>query len=97
MEQRHVWVTTRRIKPGTLDQFRRAWRPEGSPDGLAAAFAYWSDDGSQVTGVSLWTSKASCDQWRSSDAEQRRRQAMAELVEDESEGFYDGVELSPPG
>jgi heme-degrading monooxygenase HmoA len=96
MEQRHVWMTTRRIKPGTLDRFRRAWRPEGSPEGLAAAFAYWSDDGGEVTGVSLWTSREACDEWRTSAAEERRRQAMAEFVEEETEAFYDGVELTPP-
>jgi hypothetical protein len=96
VEQRHVWTTTRRIRPGTLDEFQRAWRPEGHPAGLESAFAYWSDDGGEVTGVSLWDTKASCDAYRASGAEERRRQAMAEFVESENETFYEGVEFTVP-
>jgi heme-degrading monooxygenase HmoA len=96
VEQRHVWTTTRRIKPGALDEFQRAWRPEARPAGLEAAFAFWSDDGRQVTGVSLWDTKDSCDAWRASEAELHRRQAMADLVQDEQESFYDGVEFTVP-
>jgi heme-degrading monooxygenase HmoA len=96
VEQRHVWTTTRRIKPGTLDEFQRAWRPEGHPAGLEAAFAYWSGDGREVTGVSLWDTKDSCDAWRASSAEESRRQAMADYIEEEQESFYDGVEFTVP-
>jgi hypothetical protein len=97
VEARHVWTTTRRIKPGNLDEFQRAWRPEGRPAGLEAAFAYWSDDGGEVTGVSLWDVKASCDAYRASEAEEHRRQAMADYIEEERESFFDGVEFTVPG
>ena len=33
MEENFVWVTTRQIKPGTLADFKRLWRP-----GLAGTF-----------------------------------------------------------
>jgi heme-degrading monooxygenase HmoA len=96
MEQRYVWATTRRIKPGTLEDFERAWRPERHPDGMVGALAYWSEDGEHVTGVSLWDSRESCDRWRASEAEAHRREALAPYVEEESENFYRGVELKVP-
>ena len=96
MEERYVWVTTRRLPPATLEEFLRAWRPERHPEGMEKAFAYWSQDGREVTGVSFWDSKESCDRWRASEAEARRGQAMASYVQDESEAFYKGRELRVP-
>ena len=80
MEEHFVWMTTRRIKPGTLADFEREWRPEPYPEGLRRAFAYWSDEGVEVIGVSFWDTKESCDAWRASEAEARRRVAMAPYV-----------------
>ena len=96
MEERYVWVTTRRLKPGTLDDFEHAWRPEQRPEGMERAFAYWSEDGREVMGVSFWESQDTCDRWRASEDEARRRQAMAPYVEEESEAFYMGRELGLP-
>ncbi|GAB2899429.1 hypothetical protein GCM10027074_77660 [Streptomyces deserti] len=45
MEVDFVWVTTRRIRPGTLEEFETAWRPAPSPQGLRRTFAYWSCQG----------------------------------------------------
>jgi len=91
-----VWMTTRRIRPGTLAEFERAWRPEGAPPGMRKAYAYWSEDETEVTGVSFWDSKEACDTWRATDAEARRRGAMAPFVVEEREGFYHGRELTVP-
>ena len=44
MEEHFVWMTTRRIKPGTLTEFEKAWRPGPHPEGMLTAYAYWSDD-----------------------------------------------------
>ena len=96
MKEHFVWMTTRRIKPGTLAQFEWAWRPDTHPDGMLRAYAYWSDDEQQIIGVSVWDSKESCDAWRASEAEARRREAMAPLVVDEQELFYRGRELIVP-
>jgi hypothetical protein len=41
MEEHFAWMTTRRIKPGTLAEFKRAWRPDTHPDGMRRAYAYW--------------------------------------------------------
>ena len=60
------------------------------------AYAYWSEDEQQVIGVSFWDSKDSCDAWRTSEAEARRREVMAAYVLDEQEAFYRGRELLVP-
>jgi hypothetical protein len=44
MADRYVWVTTRQLTPGTLEEFERAWRPERHPDGMVRAVACWSED-----------------------------------------------------
>ena len=96
MEETFVWMTTRRIKPGTLADFERLWRPERHPDGMLHAYAYWSDDEQEIIGVSSWVSRESCDAWRASWEETRRRAAMAPYVLSEQEGFYHGRELIVP-
>jgi heme-degrading monooxygenase HmoA len=96
MREHFVWVTTRRIRPGTLEEFERAWRPEPYPQGLRQAYAYWSEDGLEITGVSFWDTRQACDSWRGSEAETRRREAMSPYVVEEREGFYLGRELGIP-
>ena len=96
MEESFVWMTTRRIKPGTLADFKRTWRPERHPDGMLHAYAYWSDDGQEIIGVSSWASREACDEWRASWEETRRRAAMSPYVLSEQEGFYRGRELIVP-
>jgi heme-degrading monooxygenase HmoA len=96
MEKHFVWMTTRRIKPGMLEDFERAWRPASHPEGMRRAYAYWSEDGQEIIGVSFWESKQACDAWRGSDAEAQRREAMAAYILDEQEGFYYGRELAVP-
>ncbi len=96
MEEYFVWMTTRQIKPDTLREFERAWRPDVHPEGMLRAYAYWSEDEQQIIGVSFWASKESCDAWRASEAEARRREAMAPHVLSELEAFYRGRELVVP-
>ena len=42
MDEHFVWMTTRRIRPGTLTDFERAWRPDTRPEGMLNAYAYLS-------------------------------------------------------
>jgi heme-degrading monooxygenase HmoA len=97
MEEYFVWATTRRIRPDTLDDFEEAWQPTTHPQGMHRAFAYWSEDGQEITGVSFWVSEETCDAWRASEPETQRRAAMAPYVVEEREGFYRGRELAVPG
>jgi hypothetical protein len=57
MEENFVWMTTRRIKPGTLADFKRTWRPERHPDGMLHAYPYWSDDEQEIVAVSSWVAE----------------------------------------
>src|SRR5215831_14089895 len=63
VEEHVVWMTTRQIKPGTLADFERAWRPGTHPEGMVRAYAYWSEDEREIVGVSFWASRQSCDAW----------------------------------
>ena len=35
-----VWITTRKLKPGTYEEFSRSWRPDEIPEGMLQAFEY---------------------------------------------------------
>jgi hypothetical protein len=95
-EQDVVWITTRRIRPGTYEEFRHAWRPTEFPEGMVWAYECFSEEASQVVGISIWDSLESRERYRLSDVESERRQAMAPYVEAESSGMYVGRELKIP-
>lgn len=92
----HVWITTRKLKPGTREKFSTSWRPSAFPEGMLRAYECYSADGTEVVGISIWDSPASRDRYRLSDVETERRQAMAPYVLEESSGFYSGRELKIP-
>ena len=43
MAEFFVWVTTRRIKEGALDDLRQAWEPPEPPEGMTRAFEWIGD------------------------------------------------------
>jgi heme-degrading monooxygenase HmoA len=92
----YVWTTTRRIKPEARDEFERAWRPAEFPSGLLRAYVLYAEDGDEVVGVSIWDSRESCERYRGSDVEARRREAMAPFVLEERSSTYVGRELAIP-
>src|SRR5919109_3208492 len=91
-----VWMTTRQIKEGALEDLRRAWEPPEPPEGMTRAFEWVSADGRTVVGVSHWDSEESCERYRVSSAEAERRERMAPDVESEESATYSGRELSIP-
>jgi heme-degrading monooxygenase HmoA len=95
-EPLYVWITTRRLKPGTYEEFSQAWRPDEIPKGMLKAFEYYAEDRNEVVGLSLWDSPDSREHYRLSEVETRRRKAMAPYVEHEHSGFYVGRELKLP-
>jgi heme-degrading monooxygenase HmoA len=92
----HVWITTRRLKPGSRDEFSRAWRPSAFPEGMLRAYEYHADDRDEVVGITVWESPEALDRYRLSDVEAERRRAMAPFVVEEHSGFYVGHELRIP-
>jgi hypothetical protein len=95
-DQDHVWITTRKLKPGAREAFSRSWKPSEFPAGMLRAYECYSADETEVVGVSIWDSPESRERYRLSDVESRRRQAMAPYVLEESSGFYFGRELKIP-
>jgi hypothetical protein len=91
-----VWITTRRIRPGSYEEFRKAWRPSEFPEGMLRAYECFSEDRSEVVGISFWDSFESRERYRLSDVEAERQRAMAPFVEAESSGVYSGRELEIP-
>jgi heme-degrading monooxygenase HmoA len=95
-DQDVVWITTRRIKPGAYEEFRKAWRPRAFPEGMLSAYECFSEDRNEVVGISIWDSFESRERYRLSDVEAERQRAMAPYVEAESSGLYVGRELEIP-
>jgi len=96
LDQTYVWITTRRLKPGSYEEFSRAWRPSGFPYGMLRAYECYSADGNELVGISIWDSPESRDRYRLSEVESKRREAMAPFVVEERSGFYTGRELKIP-
>jgi heme-degrading monooxygenase HmoA len=91
-----VWITTRRIKPGTYEEFRKAWRPSAFPEGMLSAYECYSEERNEVVGISTWDSFESRERYRLSDVEAERQRAMEPFVEAESSGLYVGRALEIP-
>lgn len=96
LDQAFVWVTTRKLKPGTHEEFAQAWKPSDFPAGMLRAYELTSPDGNEVVGISVWDSAESRDEYRKSAVESERRAAMAPYVLEEHSGFYLGRELKIP-
>jgi len=95
-EEYVVWITTRKIKPGTHEDFRRAWRPKSFPDGMLRAYECFGGETNEVVGIAIWDTLESCETYRLSSVEAERREAMAPFVESESSAVYVGRELGIP-
>ena len=92
----YVWITTRKLKPGSQEEFSRSWRPSEFPEGMLRAYELYAPDGNEVVGISVWDSIEARDRYRLSEVESRRRRAMAPYVLEEVSGFYVGRELKIP-
>ena len=95
-EQYVVWITTRRIREGSYEDFRKAWRPTEFSEGMLRAYECFSEDSNEVVGISTWDSLESRERYRVSEVEAQRREAMAPFVEAETSGLYTGHELKIP-
>lgn len=96
LDEAYVWISTRKLKPGSREEFSRAWRPGTFPEGMLRSYELYSADGNEVVGISVWDSPESRERYRLSDVESERRKAMAPFVEHEVSGFYTGRELNIP-
>lgn len=96
LEGQYVWITTRRLKPGSREEFRQAWRPGTFPPGMLRAYELDAVGSDEVVGISVWDSAESRDRYRLSEVEAERQRAMAPFVVETTSGFYVGRELDIP-
>jgi heme-degrading monooxygenase HmoA len=92
----YFWVTTRKIKSGSREQFEQSWRPAEFPPGLEGAYVLYAEDGDDVVGISIWDSAEACRRYGDSEVETRRRAAMDPYVLEERSNFYIGRQLGIP-
>ena len=91
-------LSARRLKPGSWDQFRRAWDAEGTrPPGFMRAYHLRNiRDEDEVISLGVFdTSLEDFRAWRGEheDEELKRQDAMASFVESIStEGIYEVIE-----
>ena len=96
LDQTFIWITTRRLKPGTRDAFREAWRPREFPEGMLRAYECDAVGDDEFVGISVWESAEARERYLRSDVEQQRRNAMAPFILEQSSGVYTGRELTIP-
>ena len=96
MKEHFVWMTTRRIKPGTLADFERAWRPDTHPEGMLRAYGCWSEDEQEIVGSRSGPQRSRAKRGWPPEAAAHRRAAMAAYILGEREAFYRGRELVVP-
>lgn len=96
LDQQCVWITTRRLRPGSRAEFRKAWQPSDFPEGMLRAYELEGVGTDEVVGISVWDSAESRERYRLSGVEAERQRAMAPYVLEASSGVYVGRELTIP-
>jgi hypothetical protein len=89
-----VLLTVRRLKPGTFEEWRRAWEPDEWPEQFSRAYVLRNrDDPDEVISFGLW--EGSAEDLQALDS-RVRIERMADFVESKSiDGIYD-VEVVEP-
>jgi hypothetical protein len=94
------FLTARKLKPGSFQQFRRAWEPqEWDPRFLRAYHVRNLDDEDEVVSFGLYDGSADDYRAMSRGAEQGRVRRMGEFVDRVLvDGVYEVIdEVTPPG
>jgi hypothetical protein len=89
-----VLLTARRLKPGTFEEWRRAWEPDEWPEQFSRAYVLRNrEDPDEVISFGLW--EGSVEDLQALD-NSVRIERMAAFVESKSiDGIYD-VEVVEP-
>jgi heme-degrading monooxygenase HmoA len=93
-----VLLTARRLKPGTFEQWRRAWEPDDWPEQFSRAYVLRNrTDPDEAISFGFWEGSAEDLQAFAGSPEGGARiERMAEFVESKSiDGIYD-VEVVEP-
>jgi heme-degrading monooxygenase HmoA len=63
---------------------------------MLRAYECYSEERSEVVGISWWESREARERYRLSEVEAQRQRAMSPFIEAESSGLYVGRELEIP-
>lgn len=93
-------LTVRRLKPGSYDEWRRAWEPDEWPEGSKGAYILRRlDDPDEVIAFGFFEGdvEAMRQDERMQEQQRTRLERMAPFVESTgADGFYDVVEEVSP-
>lgn len=93
-------LTVRKLKPGTYDEWRKAWEPDEWPDFVTKAYVLRNmNDPDEV--IAFGFTESSPDEVRGNPAmqeeEANRAQRMAQYVDSTgADGFYEIVDVIEP-
>ena len=96
----HAALTVRRLKPGSYDEWRRAWQPEEWPEGAQMAYILRNvSDPDEVIAFGFFDADLAAlrDDERFRDQQRTRFDRMAPHVESTAaDGVYEVVEVVEP-
>ena len=92
-----VLLTARRLKPGTFEEWRRAWEPDEWPEQFSRAYVLRNrNDPNEVISFGFWEGSAEDLQALADPEDRPRIERMSDFVESKSiDGVYD-VEVVEP-
>lgn len=77
-----AWITTRRIKVGSEEEFRRRWAGDKTPRGMTAAWLLQDEENPRESlSVSLWEDAGDLYAYRTSEEHRRRQEAIGPYIE----------------
>jgi hypothetical protein len=92
-----VLLTARRLKPGTFEQWRRAWEPDEWPEQFSRAYVLRNrNDPDEVISLGLWEGSAEDLRAMADPTDRSRIDRMAAFVESKLiDGVYDAEVVEP--
>ncbi len=80
----YAWMTARRIRSGTMEQFKNAWEVhrEHVPGLISVYYMQDAHDPNRMIGLAIWTNEDAFDRYAATIDEARRKEAMSPYVED---------------
>jgi hypothetical protein len=92
-----VLLTARRLKPGTFEEWRRAWEPDEWPEQFSRAYVLRNrNDPDEVISFGVWEGSAEDLDALAGSADSARIERMSDFVESKSiDGIYDAEVVEP--
>ena len=93
-----IWVSSRRITQGKIEEYKQTWEQHWWPKGLLRV--YWMQsiaDKHEMMGLSVWASKEAMDAAKNQEIEKQRGKSGEPFVEKvNSITIYEAQEYLPP-